>query len=155
LPAKNEHQCHNPTCDTICECNHSRSLNILVAEDNIVNQKLITKMLKRLGHDSAIAANGQIAMDLLEENSPNSFDAVLMDVQMPIMDGLEATRRLRAKGFIDLPILALTASVKQCDYKDLGFNDWLPKPTPLKQLQEKLQKSVRRGEKLAIDNPKQ
>jgi len=72
------------------------------------------------------------------EDSNNSFDFVLMDIQMPVMDGLEATRRLRTLGHTTLPIVALTASVKQHDYTELGFDDWLSKPLPLKELKEKI-----------------
>lgn len=57
---------------------------------------------------------------------------------MPVMDGLEATRRLRTMGYTDLPIVGLTASVKRLDFKELGFDDWLAKPTPLKELKQKL-----------------
>ena len=54
------------------------------------------------------------------------------------MDGLEATRRLRTMGYTDLPIVGLTASVKRLDFQELGFDDWLAKPTPLKELKKKL-----------------
>ena len=57
---------------------------------------------------------------------------------MPTMDGLEATRRLRQMGYVDLPIFGLTASVSRSDFRDLGFNDWLPKPVPMKELKAKL-----------------
>ena len=57
---------------------------------------------------------------------------------MPVMDGLEATRRLRTLGYNDLPIFGLTASVARNDFTDLGFNDWLPKPIPMKDLKLKL-----------------
>ena len=64
---------------------------------------------------------------------------------MPVMDGLEATRRLRTMGYADLPIVGLTASVKRLDFKELGFDDWLAKPTPLKELKKKLNR-LRFGE---------
>ena len=62
----------------------------------------------------------------------------LFVLQMPVMDGLEATRRLRTMGYTDLPIVGLTASVKRLDFQELGFDDWLAKPTPLKELKKKL-----------------
>jgi DNA-binding NarL/FixJ family response regulator len=61
-----------------------------------------------------------------------------MDIQMPTMDGLEATRRLRQMGYVSLPIFGLTASVARSDFRDLGFDDWLPKPVPMKELKAKL-----------------
>lgn len=110
-------------------------LNILVVEDNRVNQKLLANMLKRMGHTSSLAENGKVAIDMIEQGT---FDLVLMDIQMPIMDGLEATRRLRTMGYNDLPIYGLTASVARSDFTELGFDDWLPKPIPLKELKTKL-----------------
>lgn len=111
------------------------TLRILVAEDNMVNQKLVSNMLKRMGHTSDLAANGEIAIEMLEQND---YDAVLMDIQMPIMDGLEATRRIRTMGYTTLPILGLTASASRSDFTELGFNDWLPKPIPMLELKAKL-----------------
>ncbi len=63
---------------------------------------------------------------------------------MPIMDGLEATRRLRIMGYTELPIFGLTASVSRSDYTELGFNDWLAKPIPMKDLRAKLNRLVER-----------
>lgn len=129
------------------------SMNILVAEDNKINQKLVANMLKRMGHKSTLVENGRQAIDTIvkqhsrEKCSDNGcssqclgYDAVLMDIQMPVMDGLEATRRLRTMGYTDLPIVGLTASVKRSDYIELGFNDWLPKPILMKDLKAKLLK---------------
>jgi CheY-like chemotaxis protein len=110
-------------------------LHALVAEDNKVNQKLLANMLKRMGHTSDVAVNGKIAIDLLERSE---FDVVLMDIQMPVMDGLEATRRIRSMGYSTLPILGLTASVARSDFTELGFSDWLPKPIPMRELKSKL-----------------
>jgi CheY-like chemotaxis protein len=130
-------------------------LNILVAEDNKINQKLVANMLKRMGHNATMVDNGQEAINVIEKLQACSqsdvtddnccrstchsfFDAVLMDVQMPVMDGLEATRRLRHMGYTNLPILGLTASQKRSDFEDLGFDDWLPKPIPMNELKAKL-----------------
>lgn len=128
---------------------NATSMNILVAEDNKINQKLVANMLKRMGHRSTLVENGRQAIDMIEKQhslhrSTNGgglcYDAVLMDIQMPVMDGLEATRRLRTMGYSDLPILGLTASVKRSDYEELGFDDWLPKPILMKDLKAKLYK---------------
>ena len=59
-------------------------------------------------------------------------------IQMPVMDGLEATKRLRTMGYNKLPIYGLTASVARSDFTELGFDDWLPKPIPMKDLRDKL-----------------
>jgi len=63
-----------------------------------------------------------------------------VSIQMPVMDGFEATRRLRTLGFTDLPIYGLTASVARSDFSELGFHDWLPKPIRMKDLKKKLSK---------------
>lgn len=118
---------------------NGESMKVLVAEDNKINQKLVANMLKRMGHKSTLVENGRQAVDMIVDSS-KSFDAVLMDIQMPVMDGLEATRRLRTMGYTDLPILGLTASVKRSDYEELGFTDWLPKPILMKDLKAKLLK---------------
>lgn len=111
-------------------------LHVLVAEDNIVNQKLLTNMLKRMGHTSEVASNGKIAIEMLERG--REFDVILMDIQMPVMDGFEATARIRNMGFTALPILGLTASVSRSDFGEFGFNDWLPKPIPMRDLKSRL-----------------
>ncbi len=118
-------------------------LHILIAEDNKVNQKLLTNMLKRMGHTSEVACNGKIAIEMIEQSE---YDVVLMDIQMPVMDGLEATRRLRTMGYAQLPIYGLTASVARSDFQDLGFNDWIAKPIPMKDLKRKLNLLQRRDD---------
>ena len=99
-------------------------------EDNPINQKLAMTLLTRLGYAPVLAENGQQALDAL---ALQSYDLVLMDMQMPVMDGLEATRMIRASGqsYANIPIVALTANAMQSD-KDLcnaaGMNDFLGKP---------------------------
>ncbi|KAG7351556.1 sensor histidine kinase [Nitzschia inconspicua] len=118
-----------------------KTLNVLIAEDNVVNQKLLKRMLERMGHNAVVAENGMEAIQQIEAHKGEAggyFDVVLMDIQMPVIDGLEATRRLRSMGYANLPIYGLTASVGRSDYAELGFDDWLPKPIPLKRLREKL-----------------
>jgi len=133
LPGEDTDDHRNQSLDV--SSHNEGGLHILVAEDNKVNQKLLANMLKRMGHTWDLAVNGKIAIELVDRNV---YDAVLMDIQMPVMDGLEATRRIRSKGYADLPILGLTASVSRSDYTELGFNDWLPKPIPMKELSYKL-----------------
>lgn len=110
-------------------------IHILVAEDNRVNQSVIMDMLKQGGIHTTLAHNGREVMELME-SLPNYPDLILMDVQMPEMDGLEATRILRSKGF-ELPIVAISAGashVEQASSLDAGMNDFLAKPIDIDEL---------------------
>ncbi|MCA8963958.1 MAG: response regulator [Planctomycetes bacterium] len=114
-----------------------RPLRILVAEDNAVNQKLIERILQRDGHSVTIAENGQVCCDLLGRDT---YDLVLMDMQMPVMSGLEATQQIRA-GEADrhVPILALTANTTPEDREaclSAGMDDVLSKPVSVPKLRE-------------------
>jgi two-component system sensor histidine kinase/response regulator len=109
----------------------SAVLNVLLAEDNSVNQRLASRLLEKRGHRVTIANNGQEALNLLERAS---YDLVLMDVQMPLVDGLEATRliRDREKGTeMHQPIVALTAHAVKGDEercREAGMDGYLAKP---------------------------
>ncbi|MCX8086591.1 MAG: PAS domain S-box protein [Rhodocyclaceae bacterium] len=107
---------------------------VLVVEDNAANRHVIDKLLGRLGLTTRLAENGRAALDLFEAGE--HFDLVLMDVQMPEMDGLAATRALRARG-VELPIVALTADAFPEDRAAClaaGMNDFLAKPVSLEAL---------------------
>ena len=113
-------------------------LRVLVAEDNLNNQKIINLLLIRLGIEPHIVADGQLALDAA---AAAPYDIILMDLQMPVMDGLEASRRIRALGGPHRPsIIALTANVFQED-RDAstaaGMDDYLSKPITLDRLREK------------------
>ena len=103
---------------------------ILVAEDNPVNQMVMSGLLKRLGCALDIADNGRVALELMARQS---YDLVLMDIQMPEMDGIEATRRIRAleDARATTPIVAVTANASDPErqhYMEVGMNDFIPKP---------------------------
>lgn len=110
-------------------------MRVLVAEDNLVNQKVAEAMLRGLGYDPHIVATGAQALEL---NTETEFDVILMDMHMPEVDGLEATRRIRQKSGMSRPwIVALTASSleeqrQQC--LDAGMNDFIGKPIEIESL---------------------
>ncbi len=115
-----------------------RKLRILVAEDNIINQKVAGKMLERLGHVYDVAANGAEAIEMCRMID---YDMVLMDMEMPVMDGLEATKELtKIKDELNkFPIIiAMTANAMAEDQKrclDAGMKDFLAKPVTLQSMQ--------------------
>jgi signal transduction histidine kinase/DNA-binding response OmpR family regulator len=106
-----------------------RSGKILVVEDNLVNQKVVTALLTKRGYYVEVAPDGEQALRLIEEEQPS---LVLMDIQMPVLDGLEATRRIRRDPrFRDLPIVAMTAHAMNGDRERClraGMNDYVAKP---------------------------
>ncbi|MBI4854045.1 MAG: response regulator [Acidobacteria bacterium] len=117
-------------------------LRILVAEDNVVNQKVAVNMLKRLGYRADVVANGFEVLDALKRQT---YDVILMDVHMPDMDGLKATQQIRKDfiGKISPRIIAMTASSMQGDKEKClaaGMDDYISKPVGIKELQLALQK---------------
>jgi CheY-like chemotaxis protein len=136
---------------------NTRNLRVLLVEDNAVNQRVALAMLKRLGCEVEVAETGPAAIDAVARCG---LDLVLMDVQLPEMDGLQATRRIRAaqsgpvfaahiEGF-RLPIVALTAHAGKDDREEClaaGMDDWLPKPFSLEQLERMLRRWAPRAER--------
>lgn len=127
-----------------------RRLSILLAEDNAVNQKLATKMLERMGHTVTVAGDGVKALQVLEKER---FDLVLMDVQMPEMDGLEATRtqrrREKATG-THIPIIAMTAYAMKGDKEkclESGMDGYISKPISAQELYEIIEQVLSAPEK--------
>ncbi|TQV75252.1 response regulator [Aliikangiella marina] len=115
-------------------------IKLLVAEDNIINQKVVEGILKKIDAEVTLVDNGQKAVDAL---SHTSFDVVLMDMQMPELDGIEATQKIRDSGLSlnDIPIIALTANAMKEDHErciDAGMNDYLTKPVKADTLIEKV-----------------
>lgn len=120
----------------------SATKSILLVEDNMINQKIAEKMLLRMSCVSTIANNGQEAVDLLLEGK--DFDLILMDVQMPVLNGLDATKMIRSKG-INTPIIAMTANVLKGDREiclEAGMNDYIGKPVTMEDLSNLLQKWI-------------
>ncbi len=110
-------------------------LNILVAEDNVINQQVIQGILSNMGQKVTIAKDGQVALNLI---SQGTFDLVFMDINMPEMDGTEATRKLREiDDYKDLPIIAFTAdtiTTSKSEFINLGFTDVASKPVVKQEL---------------------
>jgi protein-histidine pros-kinase len=135
----------------------AETLDVLLAEDNPVNVKFALKVLERAGHRVVVAGNGREAVELW---SSKPFDLILMDVQMPEMDGLEATRAIRAaekeRGANDsarrTPIIAMTANAMAGDREiclDAGMDGYVTKPVKRESLFEELSRVMARGGKHA------
>ncbi len=116
---------------------------ILLVEDNLINQRIAEKMLEKIGLKTAIANNGKEAVEMITSGE-YSFDLVLMDVQMPVLNGLDATVALRNKG-IEIPIIAMTANAMKGDREvciEAGMNDYIGKPVKLHDLAGLLDKWI-------------
>jgi CheY-like chemotaxis protein len=119
-------------------------INVLIVDDNHINRLLINKILKRWNASADFAENGIEAVHKIETN--HNYNVVLMDIHMPEMNGLEATRIIRSKPepyFQQLPIIALTASVLNEQMEEIytaGMNDYIQKPFEPKALYNKLSK---------------
>ena len=112
----------------------ARNLRLLIAEDNPVNQRVASRMLQRLGYKADVVDNGRLAVEAVERQA---YDVIFMDVQMPELDGLEATRRIKARTGQVPWIIALTAHALEDDRKQClsaGMNDFLSKPVQLTEL---------------------
>lgn len=112
----------------------------LLVEDNLINQTVAVRLLERIGLSVDIADNGKAAVDKVQNEE---FDVVIMDCQMPVMDGYEATRAIRELGMRQLPIIAMTANTMQGDRErclDSGMDDYLGKPVKLDTLTETMQR---------------
>lgn len=124
-------------------------LKILLVEDYVINQKVAAGMLRKHGHAVVIVNNGQEALDAIDAES---FDLVLMDVQMPVMDGLEATRRIRQSELRTgehLPIIALTAHAMKGDperFLDAGMDECVTKPIDVNELLQAITRFASRRE---------
>ncbi|MFT5295325.1 MAG: signal transduction histidine kinase, partial [Colwellia sp.] len=119
------------------EINHLKGINVLLVEDNLVNQLVAKELLKTMHANVIIADNGEKALEILA-NKKQAIEVVLMDIQMPVMDGLTATRKIRhQKEFANLPIIAMTAHARQEDKERsfaAGMNKHMAKPVNAKLL---------------------
>ncbi|MCF6188345.1 MAG: response regulator, partial [Desulfobulbaceae bacterium] len=123
-----------------------RSVRILLAEDNPVNLKLATLILTKAGYKVESTGNGKETVEQFT-SAPDNFDLILMDIQMPEMDGLEATKELRDRGFNDVPIVAMTANAMKGDREiciDAGMNDYITKPIKREIVFEIIEKWINR-----------
>lgn len=123
-----------------------RSGRILLAEDLELNQEIAVAILEDAGFSTEVAANGQIAVDMLKNSEPGYYQLVLMDVQMPVMNGYEATKEIRSlenKELSSIPIIAMTANAFEEDKREAirsGMNGHIAKPIEIKNLFETLDK---------------
>lgn len=116
-------------------------LHVLVVEDNEINQIVLQELLSQANITADYVDNGELALTALEQASPQQFDCVLMDCTMPVMDGFEATRRIRAfnNGYESIPIIALTANTMPEDKlacAQAGMNDFIAKPVQLDDIKQ-------------------
>jgi two-component system, sensor histidine kinase len=120
----------------------SGNARLLLVEDNAINQRVVLAMLRKKGYTLDVANNGQEALEQMEANEP--YDLILMDVQMPVLDGLETTRAIRADGrWNDLPIIAMTAHAMTGDKErclSAGMDAYLTKPLKAPQLIDTIEK---------------
>ncbi|HEY0164835.1 MAG TPA: ATP-binding protein [Sphingomicrobium sp.] len=140
LPVELASKVASPAPAEASQASPARSLNVLIAEDNPINQMLIVAMVRRLGHQATAVGNGRLAV---EGALAFAYDCILMDMQMPEMDGVQATRAIRANGSANaaVPIIALTADAapeRRRFYDNIGLSDFMTKPVDSDQLRQTL-----------------
>ena len=142
LPKKSK---QNYTLTSHVSMKNTENLRVLLAEDDPINQTLAVALLEENNIEVVVAENGEQVLDLVDKSC---FDAVLMDIQMPIKDGLEATRLIREKEKHTgehLPIIAITAHAIHGDREQClkaGMDDYISKPFKVGDLLDKMQKNV-------------
>ena len=122
-------------------------MKFLCAEDNAINAEILELLLESKGAHCKIYPNGQEIVDAFASVKPGEYDMILMDVQMPVMDGVEATRRIRAsdRPDHDVPIFAMTANTFAADRKkcyDAGMSGYIPKPIDLETITHVLEEET-------------
>jgi len=129
-----------------------RPLHILIAEDDATNRMVVTRMLREFELQTHIVTDGAQADQAVSESG---YDMVLMDVQMPVMDGFAATRSIRSRGFASLPIIALTANAFPEDAKlcrEAGMSDFLAKPLRKQMLVNAMLRALESGHRPAVSS---
>ncbi len=128
-------------------------LHVLVVEDNLINARLAVKLLEKLGHIPTVAANGKAALEMLVQSSARQFDLIFMDIQMPEMDGFEATAAIRKlpterASQTPIPIIAMTAHALK-GYREIclqaGMSDYISKPVCSKELLSVIERTLLKG----------
>ena len=121
-------------------------MKFLCAEDNELNAEILTELLKIEGAECTICENGEEILKAFEQSAPGDYDMILMDIQMPVMNGLDATRAVRSGSNPlgrTIPIIAMTANAFREDVTrslDAGMNEHLNKPLDMEQLLSTIQK---------------
>ncbi|KAL7516656.1 hypothetical protein ACHAWX_001646 [Stephanocyclus meneghinianus] len=134
-----------PATVAVAKCGVKAELpfSVLIVEDTDICARVLGMQLKKLKCSTQRAENGQVAIDILKDSMPGTFDMVLMDLRMPVMDGLTATKIIRDELKIDLPILALTGERRddiQSECEGVGFTEFYQKPLPKKILEDLISK---------------
>ncbi len=134
-----------PQTETRMSISNAAAQSILLVEDTVMNQEITRAMLERYGHTVTIANNGQQAVDAVRNNR---FDLVLMDIQMPVMDGIEASRQIREELNVSsetLPIIALTAHARPEDvasFFEVGIDEYILKPIKAPELESRIRAAM-------------
>jgi signal transduction histidine kinase/ActR/RegA family two-component response regulator len=142
----------NPSANPWCADQKEGGLKVLVVEDNAVNSRFVERLLQKMGHSVSVAVNGKLGVEAV---AGGNYDFILMDVQMPEMDGLQATRAIRqaeAGGTSRIPIIALTAHASAEDRDrclEAGMDDYLTKPLQVPRLKE-IMSRIAEPEKVSV-----
>ena len=135
----------NPVKNDVNDAEELQGTHILVAEDNPLNQTLIQSIFKQYGLTCDLAENGEVVLEML---SKKDYDIILMDIQMPVMDGVMATEHIRKILRSDIPIIALSANVSSADvslYRSIGMNGHLAKPYRKEELIQLINGTIKRS----------
>jgi two-component system sensor histidine kinase/response regulator len=132
-----------------------KALRILAAEDNAINIKLLTVVLKKMGYlDVTVVTNGKLAFDAVAASADNPFDVILMDLQMPVESGFDATKRIRKLTDIKQPVIvALTAAAmkeEEAQARSVGMDDIITKPLRQKTIENLFDKYFHSGDASSI-----